>query len=67
MERSLISRTTVDLIEAQVEPTGIGSASQSVQIAPFDANYRWDNSSANAQITDPSRSVISAYFTLFVR
>jgi hypothetical protein len=33
----------VDIIEAQVDYRGTGSASQSIQVAPIDAGYNWLN------------------------
>ncbi|GAA97917.1 hypothetical protein E5Q_04597 [Mixia osmundae IAM 14324] len=33
----------IDILEAQVDPSGVGSASQSMSVAPFDAAYNWNN------------------------
>lgn len=37
----------IDINEAQVDWRGYGTASQSIQIAPFDDGYNWDNTSSN--------------------
>jgi beta-glucan synthesis-associated protein KRE6 len=43
----------IDVIEAQVSG-GQGTASQSVQVAPFDNAYTWDNvTSAGLNIANP--------------
>ncbi|KAG8904179.1 hypothetical protein FRB99_002127 [Tulasnella sp. 403] len=42
------SAPEIDILEAQVAATGTGHVSQSAQFAPFNAHYKWDNSSTNA-------------------
>ncbi|KAL8293290.1 hypothetical protein RQP46_000984 [Phenoliferia psychrophenolica] len=51
----------IDVIEAQIDSRGIGSASQSVQIAPFDAGYRWKNTSDSYQMFDPEKTFQNAW------
>lgn len=52
---------SVDLLEAQIDPTGVGSASQSMQIAPFDDHYNWDNSSASVSVTNPTITLVNQF------
>ncbi|KAI5480288.1 glycoside hydrolase family 16 protein [Pseudohyphozyma bogoriensis] len=44
----------LDIIEAQVDSRGIGSASQSLQLAPFDSGYEWKNSTPYIQVWNDS-------------
>ncbi|KAL8286437.1 hypothetical protein RQP46_004454 [Phenoliferia psychrophenolica] len=45
----------IDIIEAQIAPSGtMGSASQSIQMAPMDAGYLWLNSTPHMNIWDSS-------------
>lgn len=49
----------IDILEAQVDYHGYGTASQSMQIAPFDAGYRWDNlTSAGMTIYNPAITIL---------
>lgn len=43
----------IDVFEAQVSAQGTGHVSQSAQFAPFNADYKWDNSSANCIFHNP--------------
>jgi len=52
----------IDMIEAQTDQTrGVGMVSQSAQVAPFDYQYAWDNSSSAAKIYDKSRTQFNSY------
>ncbi|GAA5962832.1 hypothetical protein JCM3765_001538 [Sporobolomyces pararoseus] len=45
----------IDILEGQIAPNGKqGSASQSMQIAPFDAGYNWKNSTPDTYVWDES-------------
>ncbi|KAI5480774.1 glycoside hydrolase family 16 protein [Pseudohyphozyma bogoriensis] len=46
----------IDINEAQVDYRGIGSASQSIQMAPMDAGYLWKNTTPYIQIWNESRT-----------
>ncbi len=48
------SAPEIDVFETQISAQGTGHVSQSAQFAPFDAEYRWDNSSTNAVFTNPA-------------
>lgn len=61
---SFVSRSApeIDIIEAQVNMTTLtGEASQSIQFAPFDANYVWNNQSQYLSISDPATSSLNTY------
>ncbi|KAM0754664.1 beta-glucan synthesis-associated [Meredithblackwellia eburnea MCA 4105] len=48
----------IDIIEAQIDKSGvIGSASQSIQIAPFDAGYTWLNTTPYTLTWDTTKSI----------
>jgi beta-glucanase (GH16 family) len=54
------------MFEAQVgagpgNPTLVGQVSQSIQFAPFDASYHWDNTSDNEVIPNPSISAQNGF------
>lgn len=52
----------IDIIEAQIAPSGAaGSASQSIQVAPFDAAYSWLNSTPYIEIWDPNRTTLNPW------
>lgn len=52
----------IDILEAQVDWRGYGTASQSIQIAPFDYQWTWDNtSSAGMEIYNNSRTVLNLW------
>ena len=38
------SSPEIDVFETQISAQGTGHVSQSAQYAPFDASYKWDNS-----------------------
>ncbi len=52
----------IDINEAQISypraelnlPGTIGSASQSIQVAPMDTGYQWNNGTSGMQIFDPN-------------
>ncbi|KAI5478650.1 glycoside hydrolase family 16 protein [Pseudohyphozyma bogoriensis] len=46
----------IDVIEGQVDSRGVGSASQSIQVAPMDAGYLWKNTTPSIQIWNDSRT-----------
>ena len=46
------SGAEIDILEGQVDSTGVGSASQSIQIAPMDAGYLWGNTTPDTIIYD---------------
>lgn len=53
----------VDIIEGQVDYRGVGSASQSIQVAPIDAGYAWKNSTPDTvvcQYLSPSAPLSSS-------
>ncbi|KAI0063315.1 glycoside hydrolase family 16 protein [Artomyces pyxidatus] len=54
------SAPEIDLFEALVTD-GQGQVSQSAQWAPFNAQYAWDNSSANLKIEDPTATTLNSY------
>ncbi|KAG9038848.1 hypothetical protein FRB95_014397 [Tulasnella sp. JGI-2019a] len=54
------SAPEIDVIETQVTGDGVGHVSQSAQYAPFNANYLWDNTSANAILHQDS-FVLNSY------
>ncbi|KAG8950626.1 hypothetical protein FRC04_007250 [Tulasnella sp. 424] len=47
------SAPEIDVFEAQVAATGVAHVSQSAQFAPYNAEYKWDNSSDNAIFYSP--------------
>ncbi|KAK7024037.1 beta-glucan synthesis-associated protein SKN1 [Favolaschia claudopus] len=55
----------IDILEAQVEiggnPLFRGQASQSYQVAPFNADHQWDNSSSATPIVDPVNTKFNTY------
>jgi len=51
----------IDVIEAQVDYHGYGTASQSLQIAPFDPNYRWLNDSSGMTIYDADLTTLNQW------
>ena len=52
----------IDVVEAGANPTnGYPLASQSFQVAPFDAGYEWDNSSSNYKFYDSDISELNSY------
>jgi len=52
----------IDILEAQVDWRGYGTASQSIQIAPFDYQWIWDNtSSAGMEIYNSSKTVLNLW------
>ncbi|ORY55166.1 family 16 glycoside hydrolase [Leucosporidium creatinivorum] len=45
----------IDILEGQIAPNGKqGSASQSIQVAPFDTGYNWKNSTPDTRTWDES-------------
>ncbi|KAK4703162.1 beta-glucan synthesis-associated protein KRE6, partial [Phenoliferia sp. Uapishka_3] len=46
----------IDIIEAQVDYRLLGSASQSVQVAPMDAGYLWRNETPYIEIFDTNKT-----------
>ncbi|KAK4703627.1 beta-glucan synthesis-associated protein KRE6, partial [Phenoliferia sp. Uapishka_3] len=47
----------IDLLEAQIDHSGVvGSASQSMQIAPMDAGYLWKNETPYIQVWNDTRT-----------
>ena len=55
----------IDILEAQVDYHGYGTASQSLQIAPFDAGYMWNNlSSAGMTIYNPAITILKCVWTV---
>jgi beta-glucanase (GH16 family) len=61
---SFVARSApeIDIIEAQVNMTSLtGEASQSIQFAPFDASYSWNNQSQYLSINDPTISYLNTY------
>lgn len=55
------SAPEIDVLECQVNiTTATGEASQSIQFAPFDANYAWNNGSY-LEIVDPDISFLNSY------
>lgn len=56
------SAPEIDVLEAQVNMTTLtGEVSQSVQFAPFDANYAWNNNSNTLTIDDYTVSYLNSY------
>ncbi|PVF97040.1 concanavalin A-like lectin/glucanase [Serendipita vermifera] len=56
------SAPEIDVIEAQINMTTlVGEASQSIQFAPFDANYAWKNQTEFMDIVDPLYSYLNSY------
>lgn len=52
----------IDILEAQVDWRGYGTASQSIQIAPFDAAYNWDNYTTDGmELYNSSISVLNSW------
>jgi len=52
----------IDILEAQVDWRGYGTGSQSIQIAPFDAYYNWDNrSSAGMELYNSSITLLNSW------
>lgn len=52
----------IDILEAQVDWRGYGTASQSIQIAPFDYQWAWNNfSSDGMQIYNTSRTTLNSW------
>lgn len=49
----------IDVFEAAVD--GVGKVSQSGQWAPFNAEYKWANTSNNFQIYDNTKTVLNSY------
>lgn len=55
------SSPEIDVIESQVNLTSLrGEASQSIQFAPFDANYAWQNETYMT-IYDTTKSYLNSY------
>ncbi|KAG8215428.1 glycoside hydrolase family 16 protein [Butyriboletus roseoflavus] len=54
------SAPEIDVFEATVD-SGIGKVSQSAQWAPFNAAYKWVNTSNNLAIYDPNITVLNPY------
>jgi len=50
----------IDMFEA-LENAGFGQVSQSAQWAPFNAEYKWQNTSNNLMITNPSVTSLNGY------
>jgi len=50
----------IDLFEATVD-AGVGQVSQSSQWAPFNAEYKWFNTSDNLVIADPDVTLLNPY------
>ncbi|KAJ7059441.1 beta-glucan synthesis-associated protein-domain-containing protein [Mycena amicta] len=58
------SAPEIDVFEAQIggpDDAHVGQVSQSAQWAPFNANYRWDNSSENLIIPSLELSHLNSY------
>ncbi|KAF5343900.1 hypothetical protein D9758_012135 [Tetrapyrgos nigripes] len=55
------SAPEIDVIEAQVQ-NGVGFVSQSLQLAPFNVDYDWFNTSDNLIIYDPQVSKLNPYY-----
>lgn len=52
----------IDIIEAQINiADAIGEVSQSLQTAPFDDFYQWDNTSASATLYYPNEMQFNSY------
>ena len=52
----------IDILEAQVDWRGYGTASQSIQIAPFDYRWQWDNMTTNGvQIYNSSATYLNEW------
>lgn len=52
----------IDMIEAQTDPIrSVGQVSQSAQVAPFDIQYEFVNTSAAAKFYDPGRTMFNTY------
>ncbi|KAG8769431.1 hypothetical protein FRC12_004967 [Ceratobasidium sp. 428] len=63
-DRSFVGRGApeIDVFEALVnQGTLTGEVSQSCQWAPFNADLKWDNSSTNLIIADPTRSTFNTW------
>ncbi|KAF8331869.1 beta-glucan synthesis-associated [Cantharellus anzutake] len=54
------SAPELDVFEAQVDKIG-GGASQSLQMAPFDDDYFWGNTSSDINIYDASITTVNSY------
>lgn len=48
-----------DILEAQVDYRGYGTASQSMQVAPFDTGYLWNNGSTGYINHQPDRVALN--------
>lgn len=52
----------IDILEAQVDWRGYGTASQSIQIAPFDYQWIWNNrTTAGMEIYNTSRTSLNQW------
>ncbi|KAJ7144959.1 glycoside hydrolase family 16 protein [Mycena crocata] len=56
----------MDILEAQVEPSGSapyfrGQASQSYQVAPYNFNYEFDNTTSSTPIQNPTTTKFNSY------
>ena len=52
----------IDIIEAQVDYHGYGTASQSIQIAPFDPKWTWNNlTTAGIEIYNNTRTTLNSW------
>ncbi|EPQ55923.1 beta-glucan synthesis-associated [Gloeophyllum trabeum ATCC 11539] len=60
------SAPEIDMFEAQIGPLfdgapSVGQVSQSCQWAPFDANYKWQNTSDNFKVVDKTITIQNTY------
>ncbi|CAD6582269.1 MAG: hypothetical protein CYPHOPRED_001879, partial [Cyphobasidiales sp. Tagirdzhanova-0007] len=51
----------VDILEAQVDYRGYGTASQSIQIAPFDPEWLWNNDTNGMTIYNNTRTTLNSW------
>ncbi|KZV59646.1 glycoside hydrolase family 16 protein [Peniophora sp. CONT] len=52
----------IDIVEARIDTTNyVGQASQSLQTAPFNYQYNFDNTSAIASIQNTSQTILNTY------
>jgi hypothetical protein len=56
------SAPELDVFEALINPSDlVGEVSQTLQIAPFDMDYQWDNATGNFKIDTPRSTLLNPY------